>query len=204
MGGKRDPPEISAVIVKETLQEEEIITDPVLKAFRRYDEAMTNVTSLDNLSGFISALLDDELELGTHKFYSELTEDDVSYLTEKADKVGLAKDGDMSYEGVKEFLEADEVKTDAGKAATNLVSCLLVRRIDTFFKSSDVIDIYSPRSWRERLDEMNAEMLRKPSSKKSGSRSKGSESPKKTQKKENDEPQSARAADEEDEEDDDE
>jgi len=152
-GGEHDTEELKAVLVTETLEEEEIITDPVLKAFRRFDEERTNACASDNLKGIFEALGEDELEVGTHKYYSEVTEDEINFAQGKMESAGAVSDGALQYDGLKTFIEDSDVQTLAGKEPTNLVSCLMALRIDTWFSEGTVDTVYSPRTWRGKLGE---------------------------------------------------
>merc|ERR1712151_447444 len=72
--GEKDPPELAEVVVKENIEEEEIITDPVLKALRKFDEAHTNQINVEILRDLFDEMAKDELEVGTHQFYGEISD----------------------------------------------------------------------------------------------------------------------------------
>lgn len=154
--GTHDTAELQEVVVQETQEEVEIITDPVLKAFRRFDPEALNSCSADEFKSFLSALGEDELESGTHKFYSEVSDVEVDWTREKLGQAGVEQGGNISYTDIKNFIEAADVPVvvSAGKAPTNLVSCLLAMKIESRvngLKNCEVM--FSPRTWRSKLGE---------------------------------------------------
>merc|ERR1712014_258307 len=88
--GSSDPEGLAALLVSEQLEEEEIITCPVLKAFRKFDEEMTNSTAASNFGPIFQALGEDELEVGTHKFYADIAPEEVEYLSGQLPSLGVS------------------------------------------------------------------------------------------------------------------
>merc|ERR1712008_285357 len=150
--GKRDPPDLEAVLVLEVQEEEEIITEPVLKALRRFDGQRENRLELSCFKGFLSALDEDELEVGTHRCYAELADTEVDRLTGSMQQsMALGSDGRLEYASLKAFLENQDVPDKAGESAKNLVSCLVGMSVEDWLAGGDVGVFWSPRSWRARL-----------------------------------------------------
>lgn len=152
--GLHDPDDLKALVVEEKLEEVEIITDPVLKAFRRFDEAATNSCSVDQLTPLFRALGDDELGQGTHVFYNDVTDAELDWTRTKLASAGVEQDGSITYTGIKTFIEAQDVSVLAGSAPANLVSCLMVMKIESRLSSlgSSLRTPWSPRTWRAKLD----------------------------------------------------
>lgn len=152
--GFHDPAELKDIVVQEAPEEEEVITDPVLKAFRRFDQEATNACSADDLKGFFSALGEDELEQGTHKFYSEVSEAELDFTRGKLGDAGVEQGGSMAYAELKNFIEAADVPALPGKPPTNLVSCLLDLTIESRLSGLNTMEVmFSPRTWRSKLGE---------------------------------------------------
>merc|ERR1711948_191655 len=97
--GKRDPEDLAELIVQQEYQEEEIITDPVLKALRKYDEEHTNKISLGLFRELFDAMKEDELGVGTHVFYGDITNDELEWA--KGTMQELGNEVDVTYEDLK-------------------------------------------------------------------------------------------------------
>jgi len=153
--GLHDTPELQEIVVQETLEDVETITDPVLKAFRRFDEQATNSCSADKLKDLFRALGDDELQLGTHTFYNEVPDKELKMVRSKLSEVGLEIDGNMDFDNLKTFLESADLSDLPGQQPTNLAGCLAVDKIEQRLSSFTVkmAVIWSPRTWRTKLSE---------------------------------------------------
>merc|ERR1712032_983635 len=151
--GDHDPDEFSEYVVREEFQEAEVITDPVLKAFRRVDEGRTNLCGASELKSIFAALGEDELEVNTHKFYADVSEADLDFVGGQLSNVGVEADGQLKFNRFKAFLEEPDVPTVVGKAPSSLIGCLTQMRVESWLTSGDVDNLYSPRSWRARIDE---------------------------------------------------
>jgi len=152
--GLHDTPELLDIVVQEKLEDVETITDPVLKAFRRFDDQGTNSCSADELKAFFRALGDDELQLGTHTFYNEVSDEELDMTRAKLSQVGLEIDGNMDFANLKTFIEAGDVSVLTGKLPTNLASCLTVMKIEQRLSSLSNMEVmWSPRTWRAKLTE---------------------------------------------------
>merc|ERR1712217_33533 len=150
--GEKDPPDLAEVIVKETIEEEEIITDPVLKALRKFDEDHANKIRVDLLRELFDDLALDELELGTHKFYGEITDPEISFVKEQLHQIGKVAGDNIEYTVLKEFIEDPEIAQEEGVGATNLVGTLMSMKINDWMDKGDVTCVLSPRAWRGRFD----------------------------------------------------
>merc|ERR1712187_828813 len=126
-------------------------TCPVLKAFRKFDEGMTNSTSEANFAGLFQALGEDELEVGTHKFYADIAPEEVEYLSSSLSNLGVSSDGQLTYEKYKLFIEDAAVSTEVGQAPSNMISALLANRMDRWKSNFDVSELWSPRTCRARV-----------------------------------------------------
>merc|ERR1712039_502396 len=135
--------------------EEEIITDPVLKAIRKFDEEHLNKISLGLLRDIFDAMKEDELGVGTHVFYGDITNDELEWA--KGAMQELGNEVDVTYEDLKRFIEAQDVADAAGRPPGNLVSTIMSRRMDGWFDSGEVTALFSPRSWRMKLEDANAD-----------------------------------------------
>jgi len=152
--GEHDTAELKDIVVQETFEEVEIITDPVLKAFRRVDQEATNVCSADQWKVFMKALGDDELQQGTHKFYSEASDAELDWVRGQLGQAGVEQDGNMEYTAIKNFIEAEDIAVAAGNPPTNSVSCQLSMKIENCLAGVKKMDsIWSPRTWRTKLGE---------------------------------------------------
>lgn len=152
--GLHDTPALQEVVVQETLEDVETITDPVLKAFRRFDEQATNSCRADVLKDLFRALGDDELQLGTHAFYNEVSDKELDMTRSKLSEVGLEIDGTMDFENLKIFLEAADLSDLPGEMPKNLASCLAVNKIEQRISNLTKVEvIWSPRTWRTKLTE---------------------------------------------------
>merc|ERR1712187_194078 len=181
--GANDPEELAALLVQESLEEEEVITCPILKAFRRFDEEMTNATSEANFAGMFQAMGDDELEVGTHKFYAEIAPEEVEYLSGSLSSLGVSSGGQFTYDKYKRFIEDTVVPTEVGKGPTNMITALLAKRLDRWRDKGNVVEIWSPRTCRARLAGEDPEKF---TGEKSGSKSpKEKRSPKGSDTQEN-------------------
>merc|ERR1712066_612022 len=157
--------------------------DPVLKAFRRVDEEATNSTNPDQIPRIFEALGDDELATGTHKFYNEISNDELKWACSKLAGAGVEVDGSVSYSSLKNFIEAQDVPVHAGKPPTNLVSCLLDMKIEACLTSVAAMDyVWSPRTWRVKI----GEEFGLPSAREGSKGSKDAKKDKKKEKKEKD------------------
>merc|ERR1711865_1124188 len=87
-----------------------------------------------------------------HAFYSQLTDPEVETLKSILHDAGLDEDGQVSYEKLKAFLESQDIETSAGRAPSNLVSGLMSRRMDAWMQKGDLTQLFSPRSWRHKLN----------------------------------------------------
>lgn len=157
--GNRDPEDLKVLMAREEIQPEEIITCPVLKAFRPFDEEMTNFTKSSNLKGLFEGLAMDELELGTHSFYGDLPSEDLQLIAPLLEEIGVVTDGELAYEGFKTFLEDGQVKLEVGAAPANLVSSLLKVRLDSWFSGADFRTLWGQREWRQVLDGGNSDVI---------------------------------------------
>jgi len=152
--GIHDTPELQEIVVQEKLEELEIITDPVLKAFRRFDDQVTNSCSAEEFKGVVRALGEDELQVGTHVFYSEASDEELDWTRGKLSQVGIELDGQMTYDALKTFIEASDVSVLPGKPPTNLVGCLTDMKIEQRLKGLSSMEVmWSPRTWRSKITE---------------------------------------------------
>lgn len=147
--GERDPDELKALIVHEEYKEEEVITDPVLMAIRKFDEAQTNRVATRLFRDVFDALAEDELAVGSHAFYGDISDADVQVAQESVAELGLESDGSVSYPDLKAYLESRDV--GAPGQASSLVASLVGRRIEGWVERQGLARLYSPRSWRLRL-----------------------------------------------------
>merc|ERR1712039_857461 len=69
----------------------------------------------------------------------------------------LGNEVDVTYEDLKRFIEAQDVADAAGRPPGNLVSTIMSRRMDGWFDSGEVTALFSPRSWRMKLEDANAD-----------------------------------------------
>merc|ERR1712151_1132830 len=159
--GEKDPPELAEVVVKENIEEEEIITDPVLKALRKYDEDHTNKIRLELLRELFDELTVDELDLGTHKFYGEITDPEISFVKDQLTQIGKVAGEDIEYTVLKEFIEDSEIAQEEGSRATNLVGTWMSMKMNPWLDKGDVACVLSPRSWRSRFDGTGGASARK-------------------------------------------
>merc|ERR1712066_938678 len=60
----------------------------------------------------------------------------------------------MGFKAVKAFLEETEVPMSTDVPPANLASCVIGYHTDTWLASGDVTTLWSPLSWRVRLQEM--------------------------------------------------
>merc|ERR1712190_412090 len=102
---------------------EEIITDPVLKAFRKLDEDMTNRVATSDMRSLFDALGEDELQVKTHTFYSEVSDTEVGWLSRQVQLIGMEDSGQITFDDFKAFIEMKDVEEVAGKQPKNLVGC---------------------------------------------------------------------------------
>merc|ERR1712190_135310 len=150
--GQKDPEDLAAVVVQEDITEEEIITDPVLKALRKFDEAHTNMVRMDFLRDLFDEMAQDELQVETHKFYGEISDPEVQFLKAQLEATGTAVTGEVACSVFKEFIEDQEIAETQGGKPNNLVGTLLSMKMESCLATGDVSCIMSPRSWRARFD----------------------------------------------------
>merc|ERR1712039_465175 len=145
----------------ESIEEEEIITDPVLKALRKFDEEHANKIRVDLLRELFDDLALDELDVGTHKFYGEITDPEISFVKEQLTQIGKVAGDDIEYLVLKEFIEDSEIAQEEGVRATNLVGTLMSMKMNDWLDKGDVTCVLSPRAWRGRFDGTGGASARK-------------------------------------------
>merc|ERR1711920_469052 len=128
------------------------ITDPVLKALRKFDEAHTNMVRMDFLRDLFDEMAQDELQVETHKFYGEISDPEVQFLKAQLEATGTAATGEIACSVFKEFIEDQEIAEAQGRKPNNLVGTLLSMKMEPWLDKGDVSCIMSPRSWRARFD----------------------------------------------------
>merc|ERR1711972_546881 len=152
--------------------EEEIITDPVLMALRKFDEEHTNKIATKLFRELFDAMAEDELQVGTHIFYGDIPDEDLAVAKATVQDMGLeTDDGDITYPDFKGFIESKDVEVASGRPPSNLVTSLMTNRMDGWLEDNEVTKLYSPRSWRMKLqaEEDEPKTARKGKKKKSSS-----------------------------------
>merc|ERR1712217_833658 len=170
--GDKDPQELKDITVQEEYKEEEIITDPVLMALRKFDEEHTNKIATKPFRELFDAMAEDELQVGTHIFYGDIPDEDLAVAKATVQDMGLeTDDGDITYPDFKGFIESKDVEVASGRPPSNLVTSLMTNRMDGWLEDNEVTKLYSPRSWRMKLqaEEDEPKTARKGKKKKSSS-----------------------------------
>merc|ERR1712050_586411 len=76
---------------------------------------MTNRVATSDMRSLFDALGDDELEVKTHTFYSEVSDTEVGWLSRQVQLIGMEDSGQITFDDFKAFIEMKDVEESAGK-----------------------------------------------------------------------------------------
>jgi len=144
--GSEDPDDLAAIIVKVSLEHEDKTTDPVLKALKTVDKKKrSGHTEIDELPEVFRLLKEDELQVGSHVCFGDITQEEIEFIT-----TCLEGNGSIPHEDLKTFLESQDLQLSDGKP-TSLAGCLVTMRLENFQSESKIEQLMSPRTWRIQL-----------------------------------------------------
>jgi len=146
--GDKDPADLAAVMVKQLLEVEDKTTDPVLKALKKLDKMKRlGATSTSELPEVFKLLAEDELQVGTHISFGDITEEETSYVVSKLELMSITNGGQVLHDDLKIFIEGQDMPLKDGQPET-LSACLTAMHIEKFNKNRSADVLMSPRSWR--------------------------------------------------------
>ncbi|CAE7241954.1 Ank3, partial [Symbiodinium sp. CCMP2592] len=150
--GSHDPPELAALMVKVVLEHEDKTTDPVLKVLKTVDKKKrSGMIEVGELPEVFRLLKEDELQVGTHVCFGDITYEEVDFVSSILEKSSLAKEGQISHEDLKAYIENQDLQPSEGGHPTSLAGTLVLMRLEAWKKASSVEKLMSPRAWRLQL-----------------------------------------------------
>ncbi|CAE7908674.1 unnamed protein product, partial [Symbiodinium microadriaticum] len=150
--GSHDPPELAALMVKVVLEHEDKTTDPVLKVLKTVDKKKrSGMVEVGELPEVFRLLKEDELQVGTHVCFGDITYEEVDFVSSVLEKSSLAKEGQISHEDLKAFIENQDLQPSETGHPSSLAGSLVFMRLEAWKKASSVEKLMSPRAWRLQL-----------------------------------------------------
>jgi len=150
--GSHDPPELAALMVKVVLEHEDKTTDPVLKVLKTVDKKKrSGMIEVGELPEVFRLLKEDELQVGTHVCFGDITYEEVDFVSSVLEKSSLAKEGQISHEDLKAYIENQDLQPSEGGHPSSLAGTLVLMRLEAWKKASSVEKLMSPRAWRLQL-----------------------------------------------------
>ena len=96
-------------------------------------------------------LKEDELQVGTHVCFGDITYEEVDFVSSVLEKSSLAKEGQISHEDLKAFIENQDLQPSETGHPSSLAGSLVFMRLEAWKKASSVEKLMSPRAWRLQL-----------------------------------------------------
>ena len=150
--GSHDPAELASLMVKVVLEHEDKTTDPVLKVLKTVDKKKrSGMTEVGELPEVFRLLKEDELQVGTHVCFGDITEEEVSFISSSLQDSSLVRDGQIPHEDLKTFIEGQNLQPGTDGKPSSLAGTLVAMRLESWKKASSVEKLMSPRAWRLQL-----------------------------------------------------
>ena len=127
-------------------------TDPVLKVLKTVDKKKrSGMIEVGELPEVFRLLKEDELQVGTHVCFGDITYEEVDFVSSVLEKSSLAKEGQISHEDLKAYIENQDLQPSEGGHPSSLAGTLVLMRLEAWKKASSVEKLMSPRAWRLQL-----------------------------------------------------
>ncbi|CAE7176736.1 unnamed protein product, partial [Symbiodinium pilosum] len=150
--GSHDPAELASLMVKVVLEHEDKTTDPVLKVLKTVDKKKrSGMTEVGELPEVFRLLKEDELQVGTHVCFGDITEEEISFISSSLQDSSLVRDGQIPHEDLKTFIEGQNLQPATDGKPSSLAGTLVAMRLESWKKASSVEKLMSPRAWRLQL-----------------------------------------------------